>query len=618
MKIRKVGLAGGLIALVFALVVGPVASGGAFGVTVPAPGAPPILNVLPSVIKGALPVSGGTQAQNMLAVMLYRFAQSPEFWKAAAAKTAGTATPAQVATVTNITKVAVPPATRTAGLIRGAGAVAAAVSGLQFGTSVGNGVMQVFGVNSEGLVCTSIGAGVGQDMVGLLTGVNCTAYNRLAPEYVPNAGLVAGASWPEICAPGLGCVQLLKLALYPYPDTNYQMVCFTSTASEGPGIQLELDGVPERYPGGLYQSAFQGTNCGNALLWALQGGYPVSKQVTGYRFTSTPSAPFAQPVQTLADPERVLRCVTTATDGTFRTGVSAPYHESAGALPTPVCEPLPDGLTLSTVVIFEVVDGVATELWRQNATPEFTASKELAPECADGTCQLDLLKGSSSCFGNTNLCAGWMTDPARDTSYSCRFGTHAVALSECFVYAPSFDPANISTGNTLGDPTTGAPVTGPAGSPVGTDGAGYAAPATSADTTRECFPTGWAVLNPVEWVMKPVQCALNWAFVPRGSVLQGTFDRIKTSFTGTTPGKVIAAITAWSFVPPVQGCDGIIIDVFFLGPPFHIMGACDGSMLAHMADFARLFGNLSVTVVGVVAITRYLAAIFGFVGVGST
>lgn len=28
----------------------------------------------------------------------------------------------------------------------------------------------------------------------------------------------------------------------------------------------------------------------------------------------------------------------------------------------------------------------------------------------------------------------------------------------------------------------------------------------------ECFPSGWGWLNPVEWVLKPVKCALMWAF----------------------------------------------------------------------------------------------------------
>lgn len=33
----------------------------------------------------------------------------------------------------------------------------------------------------------------------------------------------------------------------------------------------------------------------------------------------------------------------------------------------------------------------------------------------------------------------------------------------------------------------------------------------------ECFPGGWGALNPINWVLKPVKCALVWAFVPTRS-----------------------------------------------------------------------------------------------------
>lgn len=35
---------------------------------------------------------------------------------------------------------------------------------------------------------------------------------------------------------------------------------------------------------------------------------------------------------------------------------------------------------------------------------------------------------------------------------------------------------------------------------------------------RECWPSGWGVFNPFDWVYRPIQCALVWAFVPHRAV----------------------------------------------------------------------------------------------------
>lgn len=66
--------------------------------------------------------------------------------------------------------------------------------------------------------------------------------------------------------------------------------------------------------------------------------------------------------------------------------------------------------------------------------------------------------------------------------------------------------------------TTAPPTTQPPEDPC-VPGAPSSAGCTPIDTpsdpdaeTGECFPTGWGLLNPVEWVLKPVKCALLWAF----------------------------------------------------------------------------------------------------------
>lgn len=72
--------------------------------------------------------------------------------------------------------------------------------------------------------------------------------------------------------------------------------------------------------------------------------------------------------------------------------------------------------------------------------------------------------------------------------------------------APTTTAVPTTTATTLPPPTTVPDggcegnncVGGPNGPPGGEGG--------------ECFPSGWGWLNPVEWVLKPIKCALVWAF----------------------------------------------------------------------------------------------------------
>jgi hypothetical protein len=77
------------------------------------------------------------------------------------------------------------------------------------------------------------------------------------------------------------------------------------------------------------------------------------------------------------------------------------------------------------------------------------------------------------------------------------------------------------------------------------------APSATAGTANEtksdgdggsCFPTGWAIFNPVEWVYKPVKCALVWAFVPPQSAIDAAQGRLQTAWNATALGTVSTAI----------------------------------------------------------------------------
>lgn len=61
------------------------------------------------------------------------------------------------------------------------------------------------------------------------------------------------------------------------------------------------------------------------------------------------------------------------------------------------------------------------------------------------------------------------------------------------------------------------------------------------DSGEECFPNGWGWFNPAQWVLRPIKCALVWAFVPDSAVVQAKFAAFKESVFEQFPFSLIAA-----------------------------------------------------------------------------
>ncbi|GMA97191.1 hypothetical protein GCM10025881_40150 [Pseudolysinimonas kribbensis] len=160
------------------------------GVAAPAgaltpPIAPPALNGLPSVITGGTAVAGATTDQTMMAVMLYRMAKSSAFQNAVRARAAGTASSTQVAALTSEAESYTMPATKLATLGKAVGGATAALGSYELGAQLGHGILGLAGVNADGAVCGNT-SGVGQAVVGFITGVNCDDYNSIPHGFVAN------------------------------------------------------------------------------------------------------------------------------------------------------------------------------------------------------------------------------------------------------------------------------------------------------------------------------------------------------------------------------------------------------------------------------------------------
>lgn len=176
------------------------------------------------------------------------------------------------------------------------------------------------------------------------------------------------------------------------------------------------------------------------------------------------------------------------------------------------------------------------------------------PDCLDGSCTLRVLYQGVPCTIGAPGCVNWTTKvDAAPGDYTCRWGPYSVPMNDCDGLAtrydtepgpsptpspspsPSLAPQPQPTTSAAPDPTaTAAPRPGEAGAPAAGDAEG-----------QECWPSGWGVFNPLEWVYRPTVCALKWAFVPP---------------PGTWNAKVQPAVDTWGASPPGQW-SGVLGDV---------------------------------------------------------
>lgn len=175
------------------------------------------------------------------------------------------------------------------------------------------------------------------------------------------------------------------------------------------------------------------------------------------------------------------------------------------------------------------------------------------PGCVGGECTIQLWRIFSDgapaewCGVAGVGCQSWWADANKAQNYECRYGPYAVDLGLCAIYRK---PGSVSTN---------APVIyDPSGRPIG-----IGQPVISTDPddfkifdpkpgpepepipdpepeplpqTGQCFPSGWGVFNPVEWVYRPVVCAISWAWLPPSPP---TLDDTSAAFDGSIIGGLV-------------------------------------------------------------------------------
>lgn len=255
-----------------------------------------------------------------------------------------------------------------------------------------------------------------------------------------------------------------------------------------------------------------------------------------------------------------------------------------------------------------------------NPSGPYTEWKATDAECAASKrCVLDLQRSGKSCFDNPDACEKWEEEVAADPGahpYQCAYNDKPVPIAECSVYGPVFDEEQREAGHAYGPPVSD---TGGGGS--------TSTPTNSGDMDGEligrggeCFPEGWAPANPVDWGLRPIQCAMEWAFVPSpGAVAQAQSD-----LAGAVAGSGVGALgdslgDLGSLFSQPASCGGLPFEWSAYGVTVseRLFDAC----VSPWDGVANLTNNMIVALssfLSFLSIWRYIAISWGFVGPGGS
>jgi hypothetical protein len=365
-----------------------------------------------------------------------------------------------------------------------------------------------------------------------------------------------------------------------------------------------------------------------------------------------------------ADPQYRTEVICVSPEGVRTTLSASTDITDAGLVNVPACSQLGEGyLAESLVVGFADGDRIRQPIF--TATP---AQPDQYMECDPvfgKMCKFQIYVDGQPCVVGSPACASWAglhkVNPAR---VQCMWGTKAVDMSGCailegaYIYGgtpgvrenidgnpdtwkvpgtvPGWQPHIETPTGPQPDPNPGpqtnpdpapapdistAPAADPAPGP-GTD-PGTVPGATAMPTTginpdavpgpggENCLGSGWS-WNPVSWVMVPVQCALQWAFVPPKLRVDAAVEAIRPKLEARGIQPFVMPVLSGVSGLGGGGCAGPGIDLSAIKlPTLYPFSACTAPM-STIATGVSAFFSLAIVIQGGMSCIRGVASAFGF------
>jgi hypothetical protein len=277
------------------------------------------------------------------------------------------------------------------------------------------------------------------------------------------------------------------------------------------------------------------------------------------------------------------------------------------------------------------------ETWTNPIPGDLTANY---PACANQLCvttlwQLQPDGTYADCFEDEAAsCDGWATDPNKSSTYVCTYAPEGTAesaaqdigLDGCAMYGDMFDPVKRGQGVIVTDPIkVGSPVhnkPAPIESPPAciSGCTGSTEPSPTPTPNASCWPSGLSqLLDFMAWIYKPIECALQWAFVPKTSDVTDLTDQFKADLGASTVDPWVSAIGG--LLPAGgSGCKGPPVTLSILdgivsdsdgGDTLYPFDACDEPM-ATVALVTRSVATIGIIIGGGWVCMNAITAAFGY------
>jgi hypothetical protein len=300
---------------------------------------------------------------------------------------------------------------------------------------------------------------------------------------------------------------------------------------------------------------------------------------------------------------------------TTYTSYSAVFKEADSSLPDFPNTDCPAGTLATSYTVYEgdatgaggpqVLTWTAPSSW---ANPSSVTYSDCLPGGSAAPCTVRLLKatpfGLYDCASGSVDCTDF--DPSTSTTqqYQCQWGTHVMALDQCIALKQA--PATTPVGSTTGTPQD---VQAPASD-------GEAAPVGPQQSNASCI--GQVTWNPISWVLKPIKCALTWAFVPDPATLSTQINGVRTAVAGSSLGAAYTPVnevaSAWGQIASGQsgGCLGPGFTLSVPGKTMDLnpLSACSSPM-SNIAAITKASCAIGVMIGAVLLVVRILAGAFG-------